>query len=149
MELTEKLAWEAVLNDLKIATEDMSHEFIWQPLHNASGGHELLDFARLEAKLNNAEGRLEIGHCIQVCEAGYFKDFLKQRRICDEDIQFLTKDLPSAMSGLQEARNFAQHQSHSSWQRKAVQGYFHQFFGIGQKGVLPELARIGRQIRAS
>ena len=142
------IAWEAVLSDLRIATEDMCHHFLWEPLSGCkSGGKELLQFVQLKDELDRDEKRPEIGVCVEVCRAGYLKSFLEQQNLGRDDIEFLTKNLPSALSQLQEARNSGEHQSAGSWQRRAVGPYFHQLIGIGKRGILPELARIGRQLR--
>ena len=144
------IAWEALLSDLRIAAEDMCYRFIWEPVSSVKGGGQgLLQFVRLKDELDRDEKRPEIGICVQVCRAGYFRDFLNRQSLDKEDIEFLTKKLPSAMSQLQEARNFGEHQSTGSWSRDAVGIYYRQFFGIGQRGILPELARIGRQLRRS
>lgn len=142
------IAWEAVLNDLRIAMEDMCHKFIWQTLSGSKGGgQDLLKFIRLKSELDKGDKRPEIAICIQVCRAEYFRDFLKQQNLGKGDFDFLTKKLPSAMGQLQGERNFAEHQSTGSWRRETVEIQVRQFFGIGQPGILPELARIGRQLR--
>lgn len=142
------IAWEAVLNDLRIAMEDMCHKFIWQPLSGSKGGgQDLLKFIRLKSELDKGDKRPEIAVCIQVCRAEYFRDFLKQQNLGKGDFDFLTKKLPEAMGQLQWERNFAEHQSTGSWRRETVEIQVRQFFGIGQPGILPELARIGRQLR--
>lgn len=76
------------------------------------------------------------------------QDFFEQQRLSKESIQFLIKDLPSALRELQSARNSGQHKSTNSWRKDEVRPSVRQFFGIGMKGVLPELARIGRKIQA-
>lgn len=142
------IAWEAVLNDLRIATEDMCQRFIWQPLSESKGGgQDLLQFVRLKDEMDRDGKRPEIATCVQVCRSGYFGEFLKRQSLGKEEMNFLTKKLPDAMSQLQGERNFAEHQSTASWRRNAVEDYVRRFFGIGQRGVLPELARIGRKLR--
>lgn len=142
------IAWEAVINDLRIATEDMCQRFIWQPLSESKGGgQDLLQFVQLKDELDRAEKRPEIAACVQVCRSGYFGNFLKRQNLDRGEIDFLTKKLPDAMSQLQWERNYAEHQSTASWRRNAVEDYVRRFFGIGQRGVLPELARIGRKLR--
>ena len=142
------IAWEAVISDLRIATEDMCQRFIWQPLSESKGGgQDLLQFVQLKDELDRAEKRPEIAACVQVCRSGYFGNFLKRQNLGQEEVNFLTKQLPDAMGLLRWERNFAEHQSTASWRRNAVEDYVRRFFGIGQRGVLPELARIGRKLR--
>ena len=142
------IAWEAVISDLRIATEDMCQRFIWQPLSESKGGgQDLLQFVQLKDELDRDEKRPEIAACVQVCRSGYFGNFLKRQNLDRGEIDFLTKQLPDAMGLLRWERNFAEHQSTASWRRNAVEDYVRRFFGIGQRGVLPELARIGRKLR--
>ena len=75
----ENNAWEGLLNDLKLAAEDMCYEFIWRPLDGSSRGQELPDFSRLKNKLDGDGNRPEIRHFIQICQKNYFKIFLSNR----------------------------------------------------------------------
>ena len=139
------IAWEAVLNDLRIAMEDMCQHFLWQPLvsNNAGVSPALLDLLKQGLKIQERPG---IANCINVCKDPDFADFLKRRKASPQDIQFLTNALPSAMGWLRQSRNTAEHESYS-WPRDEVRPYFNKFLGVNEPGVLPQLARIGRQLR--
>ena len=139
------IAWEAVINDLRIATEDMCQTFLWQPLTSSNAGVSPALLALLKQGLNIQE-RPGIVNCIGVCKESEFADYLKRQKVGSQDIAFLTKELPTAMDWLRRSRNRAEHESHS-WSRDEVRPYFNRFLGINDQGVLPELARIGRKLR--
>ena len=139
---------EAILNDLRLAVEAVCHEFIWQPLEsNSRGEEEWLEFLKLKRELEERGRDPGIRHYTRVCGSRYFEDFLKHRKINGRDIRFLTKDLPFEIRRLADARNSAEHDHGLPWRRSDVTPFFRAFLGIGQTGVLPELARIGRRLR--
>ena len=140
-----KASWEAIFNDLRIATEEMCHQFLWQPLLNHSGVSPTL-LGMLQKELV-ADGRPSISNCIDVCKHESFGSFLIQRKVGDGDKEFLTKQLPEEMSRLRDNRNRAEHERGEPWHREEVRPFFNSFLAIGQPGVLSELARIGRRLR--
>ena len=140
-----QVALEAILSDLRIATEDICYKFIWEPL---SGSKDSQDFTQsvLEKEDGRVRERPEIGDYAYVCFSSHFKSFLEKQKLHRSDIVFLTKDLPEAMDNLRKARNIAEHES-KTWTRDEVGRHFLLFIGIGQRGVLPKLADIGRKLR--
>ena len=144
---TEELGIEGVLNDLRRAIEEMCYESIWQPLEGSSGGQELLEFVALKTDLQEKQEAPGIRDFIRVCELECWCNFLEQHRLNKDEIRFLTKELPAKMRQLQERRNPAEHDVGRLWQRDEVRPYFQAFLGIGQRGVLPELARIAGKWR--
>ncbi len=143
----EKLAWESTLSDLRIATEEMCYKFIWEPLSRSSGGKDILEFLSLKHTVDIDGRRPEIREYIQVCGMSYLKNFLKRRNISEKDVKFVTHDLATAMEQLREARNFGEHQSRGTLPREKIRPLVRRFFGMGIRGILPELARIGQKIR--
>ena len=139
------IAWEAVLNDFRIAVEEMCQHFLWQPLTSSNTGVSPALLALLKQGLNIQE-HPGIANCREVCKESEFADYLKRRKVGPQDIAFLTEELPTAMDRLRRSRNRAEHESHS-WSRDEVRPYFNRFLGVNEQGVLPELARIGRKLR--
>ena len=141
----ETMAWEAVLNDFRIAVEEMCQTFLWQPLTSSNTGVSPALLENLKQSLE-PQGRIPIAGCRTLCKDGGFADFLRRRKASPSDIKFLTCDLPTAMDWLRRPRNRAEHESHS-WSRDEVRPYFNRFLGVNEQGILPELARIGRKLR--
>ena len=140
-----QVALEAILSDLRIATEDICYKFIWEPL---SGSKDSQDFTQsvLEKEDGRVRERPEIGDYAYVCFSSHFKSFLEKQKLHRKDRDFLTKNLPEAMDNLRKARNIAEHES-KTWTRDEVGRHFLLFIGIGQRGILPGLADIGRKLR--
>ena len=146
----EILAVESVLNDLQRATEAACNEFVWRPLeNNTSGRAQLLEFLQFKMVLKERGRDPSTRDYIRVCEARYYKDFLKNHNLLKEDERFLVQDLPAVMRQLADARNRAEHEVRTSFRRTDVEPFFKAFLGIGQRGVLPELVRIGRRLRSN
>ena len=141
-------SWEAVLNDLRIATEEMCQQFLWQLMLSNSRGVSLSLLGLLRNE-SYKDGRPSISDCIDTCGHSDFVKFLIHRKVDTYDKEFLNKRLPDAMLRLRNNRNRAEHESGEPWHREEVRPLFNEFLGIGQAGILPELARIGRKLRRS
>lgn len=141
----ETMAWEAVLNAFRVAVEEMCQHFLWQPLTGSNAGVSPALLEILKQSLVS-QGRIPITDCVNLCKDDGFADFLKRQKASPSEIEFLTRALPEAMQWLRLPRNTSEHESYS-WPKDEVRPYFNRFFGIGQRGVLPELAQIGRKLR--
>ena len=135
--------WEAVLNDLRIAVEEVCQQFLWQQLRNRGVSLALLSLLK---KGIDVDGRPGVNACIEICRHPEFKKHLTQLRVDDVDSKFLTNQLPVAMRRLRDNRNRAEHEAGEPWHRGQVRPIVDEFLGIGQLGILPELARIGRKL---
>ena len=138
-------SWEAVLNDLRIAIEEMCQQFLWKKLLSNSGVNQAL--LSLLKKAINVDGRPGVNDCIEICEHPEFRKFLAQLRVDHVDRDFLTNQLPVEMRPLRDSRNRAEHEAGESWHREEVRPIVDKFLGIGQLGILPQLARIGRKLQ--
>ena len=142
----ERLAWEAILADLRIAAEDVFDKFIFQPLYEkrAETGLELvrrMDKARFSTK------RSPLYFFSRICRSEGFGHLLKSFRVGQKDIDWLGSDLPNMLDWLRRGRNSSEHGGRESWHREEVRPFIQAFLGIGQEGALPKLARVGRVLR--
>ncbi len=139
-------ARETILNDLLRATEAMCYDFIWQPLARNKSAYP--EFQRYEDKV----AQQQIGHYpgvwdyVSVCESGFFMDFCTSRGLRQADEKFMGESLPIALKRLVPNRN-DEHIPVEAVSPDTVKGHYRTFLGIGRRGVLPELARIGRKLR--
>ena len=138
-------SWEAVLNDLRIAVEEVCQQFLWQQL--LSNGGVSLALLSLLKKGIDVDGRPGVNDCIQICRHPEFKKHLTRLRVDDVDREFLTNQLPVAMRRLRDNRNRAEHEAGEPWHRGQVRPIVDEFLGIGQIGILPQLVRIGLKLR--
>ena len=141
-----RMAWDAVLSNLQTATEEMFLKFVFQPM---KGGGTTIDqqlLGLIEA-IEHSREHSKILYFACVCRNPSFAGFLKRRNIETTDIEFLTRGLPGKLDRLRSRRNSAEHATEEPWRRDEIRPFFHEFMGIGQRGVLPDLARIGRSLR--
>ena len=146
------VALESLLNDLRVATEEMCFQVIWNPIDRVKrGSWDILEFRKIKAELGERHPSQfpGISEYIRICRGNGYSEFLRSLEIGNDDIRFLTKTLPRKMSQLRSERNLAEHGIGTSRPRDAVESFYRGFLGIGQAGVLPELARIGRKLRQS
>lgn len=145
----ERMRREAILNDLLRATEAMCQKFIWQSLADTTNGSlEFLHFFRRDAEIAESARRSqpEVRDLIWACEQPFFLQFIGQRNL-SERLVFLTEDLPAAMRQLADNRGKAEHDMGHSTPSEVMESTYQLFLGIGRKGVLPELAQIGRRLQ--
>ena len=144
----QKIRQASILNELLRASEEMCHNFIWEMLENNDEAskhliaieHTIVDHGRSEPNIRDY---------IRACKQTSFRRFLCRSKVNKGDIRFMTEDLPKSMTRLTDARNDAEHESGVSVSRDRVASFFNRFLGIGQPGILPELARIGRKLQIS
>ena len=143
----EGVAQEALLNDLRIATEELCYLIIWQPL--SSTRTPPLEFIGEQLRIDEQPGHSDpgISDYIRICRSRWYRDFLGQQHLDMIDIKFLTKQLPQDMSQLRSERNVAEHEMGMSPVPDSPLSFYRGFLGISRPGILPELARIAGTIR--
>ena len=142
----ERMAWEAVLSELRIAAEDLFDKYVFQPLNDKGVdiNLELLGIMN-EAKASTEHSQLFFFS--KMCRCRGFENLLNRWKVKQGDVKWLTAELPTMFDRLRQARNSAEHGDGDSWYREDVRPFFHAFLGVGQQGVLPELARVGRILK--
>ena len=144
---TQRVALEAITNELRIATEEMCYQVVWQPLTDSKAPP--LEFIREKLSLQEQQARSDpgISDYIRICRARWYREFLNTQKLDEDEIRFLTRDLPQDMSQLRSERNLAEHKIGESAAPDSPQSFYRGFLGIGRKGVLPQLARIGHKLQ--
>ena len=149
LNLIPRVRLEALLNELRIATEEMCYQVIWQPLKSTSRSpsFELLnEVAKLEEKQRFSD--LGIADYEWICRQKWYREFLDMTKLDSRDVRFLTGQLPEDISQLRSERNVAEHEVDMSPVPDSPQSFYRGFLGIGREGVLPQLARIGRKLQS-
>ncbi len=126
----QRVSMESILNNLLRAVEEMCYSYMAKPLRDTEKATSL-----------------GVRRYIEVCEDSRFKNFIAQRQLEENEVRFLTQDLPAAMRQLADERNPADHVAGSSAPIERVTSAYRLFLGIGQVGILPEFARIGRRLQ--
>ena len=145
----QRVAVEAMLNDLRIATEEICYQVIWEPL--VKNKRPSLEFLREKAQLEESRTRRypSIADYTRICQQKWYCEFLAHHKLDKDDVRFLTKDLPSKLSQLKSERNLAEHEITRPVAPGSPQTFYRGFLGIRENGVLPQLAGIGRKVGQS
>ena len=157
---SQRTSREAILNDLLRATERMCYEYIWRPLASVEPFEWFRELDEFEEKRHEIRSRPypksqdpNIGDLLWVCEQPFLERFLKDRQLECSEIQFLTQTLPRRGRLLKDYRNPAEHDLSSAARPGRANKHdeeahhaYKAFLGIGDKGALPELARIARKL---
>ena len=144
------IALDSLLNELRVATEEMCFEVIWQPLSNArSGSSDLLEFLKIKRTLVERNRDPSITQYISICRSDWYRSFLVSQGIENDDIRFLTTTLPRDMSQLKTERDLAEHRPGRPISRTSVESFYKGFLGIGRSGTLPRLISTARNLMGS
>ncbi|MCY4652539.1 MAG: hypothetical protein OXC95_05170, partial [Dehalococcoidia bacterium] len=104
------VALDSLLNELRVATEEMCFEVIWKPLSNARrGSSDLLEFLKMKRTLVERNRDPSITQYISICRSDWYRNFLVSQGINSVNIRFLTSTLPRDMSQLKSERDLAEH----------------------------------------
>ena len=142
----QRVSRESVLNDLLRAAEEMCERFVFQPLMNEESTKSSI--LSIEDKVADRHRSLSVREHIEICELPSMPSLLSERSLADGEVRFLTEDLPASMRNLARARNPAEHDTGASVLPALVDSAYRLFLGIGQPGILPQLARIGRKLQS-
>ena len=140
----ERRRFEAILNELRKAAEEMCYQFVWSPLRDSEGLSDISDFRNLQRSLGRKTSSLI--HFSKILKAKHFEVFLKERNLAPREVRFLTRRLPHELGRLRTIRNPAEHEFGKRQLRSKVMAIYNSMLGCGELGVLPEFARIGPKI---
>ena len=138
---------ESILNELLRATEEMCDRFLYQSLMN----EETLksSIINIEARIAKRHNSLGVREYIKICELSKLPDLLSERGLTSREIRFVIEVLPASMGQLTDARNSGEHDPGITVSRVLVDSAYRLFVGIGQAGVLCQLAQIGLKLERS
>lgn len=147
----QQMSREAILNDLRRATEATCYRFIWCPLANDGKKRSLafLEFRKIEAKIAEHSIRTtpRLYDYRRILQRPFFKEFAEQHNLSRDETRFLIETLPAMVEQLIPDRDVAEHEIEPLVPLSKIQSYYEAFLGIGRCGILPELARIGRKLQ--
>lgn len=134
-------AVESTLSELQMAVESVCHRLFWDSQDRSQQD-------KLRAELSIRGQTPNLGDFAKLLELPMFKTFLAFHRL-EKEKDFLVRELPETLRSLQHKRNVATHEVRGHWSREMVTPFMNRYLGIGQEGVLPRLAAIGRKLGAS
>ena len=138
---------ESIFNELLRATEEMCDQFVFQSLMNEEALRDSI--LNIETRVAKRQHSLGVREYIKICELPKLPDLLSDRGFTEIEVSFMTEHLPASMRRLTEARDSGEHDPGISVSQVLVDSAYRLFIGIGQKGILYQLARIGLKLKSS
>jgi len=137
---------EAVLNELRVATEEILFHGLWTPLgkwitendERRASGH---DFIALEEGLRRKRHSPTLFHFEKMCRMDITARFFSERGYTKMECSWLSDELPGILENLRKARDTAEHEP-SGNVHADLRKYFNRYLGIQQPGLLSRLASL-------
>lgn len=135
------------MNELKIAAEDILLYGLWNPLdqwkqHEGDTNKDFKLFSEKSAELTSKRISPDLSHFELVCRYPIVAAFLDRKGCSSDEKEWFIKVLPGRLAWLRRERRNAEHESGHQWTRGDLNKYYAEFIGIGQRGILPQIARI-------
>ncbi len=138
---------EAILNELRIAVEELLILEFWKPLgqwfdkhgRNCQGSQSFLD---LKLELENKRKVPTILDFEHICKMQISGIFLVNMGVTREDRVWFIQRLQESLFPLRRARNRAEHESGTQLTHEELNKYYNEFIGIGQPGVIEKLSKL-------
>jgi hypothetical protein len=138
---------ESILNELRIATEQLLLDGLWNQLEQWDGFQNQPEWYRhgfLDLKAEFIEtGSQPTLLCLQrACRLQVTNAFLVSKQASEEQRKWFTEQLPDSLYRLRHIRNIAEHEGFNQWTRDELRPYVEEYLGIGKKGVLQKIVEI-------
>jgi len=138
---------ESILNELKIAIEEILLIGLWNPLNqwciNLNIVKENLEpFLKLRDELISKRMQPDLSHFERLCRFPIVHAFLKNKAITKDRREWFKDRLPNRLAWLRRARRNAEHIANREWTREELGMYYSEFIGIDKRGIILEIARI-------
>ena len=147
----------AILNELRIAAEELLHDRLWKPLIAWAWADEQEEYRKSAdfSKLRSIREELRaespgLGTYERLLRKNAAVDrFLQEQAGVDEPgLRFIKRQAAERLERLRQARNAAEHNPSHEANLAKIRDLYAEAVGIGRKGVLPELARLLGKRRA-
>ncbi|MFC2066842.1 hypothetical protein ACFLUO_07335 [Chloroflexota bacterium] len=138
---------EAILNELRIAVEELLIQEFWKPLgqwfdkhgRNCQGSQSFLD---LKMELENKRKVPTILDFEHICKMQISGTYLVNKGVTREDRVWFIQSLQKSLFPLRRARNRAEHESDTQLTHEELNKYYNEFIGIGQPGIVEKLSEL-------
>lgn len=139
--------FESVLNELKIATEELLIQNFWRPLlqwlnKSSTAEQESPELSDLRASLVRRKKQPSISDFAFVCKISTTKAYLVEKGVSEEDRVWFSQTLPDRLYHLLNPRNRAEHEPGSQFSHEELREFYNEFIGIGQPGVIRQLSQL-------
>ncbi len=138
----------AILNELRIAAEELLRDRLWKPLiawADEQADYRSPDFAEIRFARERAYRKspsLETYEPLLRDGIGAGRFLREQAGVDEKGLQFIKQQAAETLRRLRQARNAAEHNHGHEADLAEIRDLYADAVGIGRKGVLPELARL-------
>ena len=133
-----------VFNELRIATEEVLHRHLWQPMSVWAEGQSPPPRSVQAVLARPGRHAPGLDDFVQLLYTDGVKEYLHKSGVDKPGMDFLTKEKRTAdyLQRLQRARNPAEHEPDYAPDSAEIRALYAESLGIGRKGVLPEMLRL-------
>ena len=135
-----------IANEIRIATEEVLHQYLWLPLSDWAGKQRPLHpgLKMILDKPTQQRRSPSIDDYVQLLWHRETKTYFQSLGLSENDVQFLTRESRTTkhLQTLQHTRNAAEHEPGAAINPSAIRNLYAESLGIGRKGVLPALLRL-------
>lgn len=138
---------ESVLNEVRIAAEQLLTAGLWNQLEASEAFRNTSDWHRQRFSDLKAEFLENCSQpsllCLQrVCQLHVSVAYLQSKGVSEKDVKWFTEQLPDSLHRLRQARNMTEHEA-TQMSRNELQPFVNDFLGTAASpGVLFRMARI-------
>ena len=141
----------AILNEIRIASEEILNEYVWEPLNTwAVKQQDYLDSPfsgiRRARELFRVRGDRapNLGEYADLVlkDVGTTRFLRNELRIVKKDEEFIKQRVPKFLKRLRDTRNPGEHQLGHDPEPATIHEVYAESLGIGREGMLPELVRL-------
>lgn len=135
---------ESILNELRIAAEELLFHGLWIPLCRWRDADRspfpTQEFDEMRSELGQLRHQPASIHFEKVCRMEMTKIMVKEWGISEDERRWLLQRLPKALWALRLKRGLAEHEWSGQSTEMELRDLFSEFVGVGREGVLRRLA---------
>ncbi|MFA5055587.1 MAG: hypothetical protein WC562_05375 [Dehalococcoidia bacterium] len=145
---------ERLLNELRLAIEDILYPLVWQNLSKWSkdtsiNDPKLMEFEMIRKKLEEEHKNPSLYEYESILKTQSLKDMIKSWALSDREREFLLKTLPLDIKNLRRGRKSAEHpdqEEPSIIAPTEIARLFKKTMGIGCNGIIYQLLKLSEKI---
>jgi len=137
---------ESILNELRIATEELLLKGLWARLEDSEAFQNAQEWHKqrywdLKAEFLESGAQPSLLCLQRVCKLQVTPAYLEAKGIPEKDIKWFTEELPDSLHRLRQARNIAEHEV-TQMSREELQPFVEEFLGKTDQGIFFKIAKI-------
>jgi len=145
---------ESILNEIRIAVEEILIQKFWNPLilwvdENENNQRRTQEFLEFKTELSNKAKMPSILDFERLLKMPITGTYLVEKGVSRDDRVWFIQDLQKSLYPLRRARNQAEHESENQLTYAEMNRFYNEFVGIGQPGVIRQLSQLLNSINGN